>query len=109
MTLSGRLGDDHPGGGGMSPNGAVVALIEERCTCTNGEAGFEVTIKEGKRAMCCAENGAGTLCPAVSGAERIDEVEGAGEGGKRILFSDSALPFDLFCQPDTMAFGAVRD
>jgi hypothetical protein len=54
-TLSGRLGDDHPGGGGMMPNDVVDALRDDRWICTKGEVGFEVAINEGKRAMCCSE------------------------------------------------------
>ena len=65
VMLSGRKGDDQPGGGGMIPIGAVwgcssacdedvedgLVEDEDRWTWTRGDSGCEVKMKDGNKAI----------------------------------------------------------
>ena len=80
------------------PIGAAEAAgePEERYTFTRGDAGFEVKMKEGKRAIWCSVHGGGGSMPAsLFGAASAERSDGDGEGGSGISASDRALPFDL--------------
>lgn len=56
---SGRDGDDHPGGGGITPRDTADTETDEfadedKYACIRGDVGFEVKIKVGNRAICCS-------------------------------------------------------
>ncbi len=58
--------------------------MEERWTCTSGEVGLEVKMKDGKRAICCSLYGGGRK-DREGGAATFDDIDGEGEGGRGIV------------------------
>ena len=63
---------------------------------TSGDAGFEVAMKDGNKAMCCSEGG--DSADEAGGSYGIipDDIEGDGDGGSCTLLADEALPLDLW-------------